>query len=317
MTTRPTPAHPLAFSERLQSHPTAAFKSTASQPTDSQHTGLQHTGLQLVRLQTSLVRRGFTIVELLVVISIIGVLVGLLLPAVQAARETARRIQCLNNLKNIGLAIHNFENAKRNIPLGNQKLSGTMHAWSTMILPYIEQPAVFNQIDLKLPWDDAAVNAQAALTDLSLYRCPSAVKDFSGKQDYGGIVGTTLLSLPPGTGPGDAFGCGAMISSTKSQSSPLTLASFTDGLSNTLCVAESVDRSPEAAGRWACGLNCFAQGEALSESNEHGDMESQHPMGVPAVYADGHVTLLPLTIDVKILGGLCTRNGGEAQTQLD
>lgn len=261
--------------------------------------------------------RGFTLVELLVVISIVGVLVGLLLPAVQAARETARRIQCLNNLKNIGLAIHNFEDANRVMPLGNQKLSGTMHAWSTLILPYLEQPAVFNQIDLKIPWDSPESNAQAALADLRVYRCPSAQLDFLGKQDYGGIVGTTLLSLPPGTGPRDAFGCGAMIATSKSQRSPIAFSSIYDGLSNTVCVAESVDRNPESSGRWACGLNCFAQGEPLSIHNEQGDMESQHPQGVPALYADGHVTLLPLTIDTQVLGALCTRNGGETLGQFD
>ncbi|MEO8270464.1 MAG: DUF1559 domain-containing protein [Aureliella sp.] len=259
----------------------------------------------------------FTMVELLVVISIISVLAGLLLPAVQMARESARRIQCYNNLKNMGLAIHNFEDANRTMPLGNQKLSGTMHAWSTLILPYLEQPAVFHKFDLKTPWDTAGNNAQAALSELSVYRCPSALRDFPGKQDYGGIVGTTLLNLPLGTGPSDAFGCGAMIATTKSQKSPIPFSSFTDGLSNTLCVAESIDRNPDSAGRWACGQNCFAQGEALAVHNEQGDMESQHPMGVPALYSDGHVTLLSLSIDIKMLGAQCTRNGGETLTQLD
>ena len=77
-------------------------------------------------------------------------------------------------------------------------------------------------------------------------------------------------------------------------------------------MAESVDRNPEAAGRWACGLNCFAQGEALSIHNKGGDMESLHTTGVPALYADGHVVLLPLSIDLQVLGAACTRNGGES-----
>lgn len=255
---------------------------------------------------------GFTIVELLVVISIVGVLVGLLLPAVQMARESARRIQCFNNLKNMGLAIHNFADVHRAMPLGNQSLSGTGHAWSTVILPYMEQPALFGQFDLKLAWDAPGGNTQAALSDLSVYRCPSALLDFPGKQDYGGIMGTSLLSLPLGEGPGDAFGCGAMIASNIKQPSPISLSTFTDGLSNTICVAESIDRNPGAAGRWACGLNCFSQGEVLSVHNEQGDMESKHPMGVPALYSDGHVTLLSLSIDVKVLGAACTRNGGES-----
>lgn len=260
---------------------------------------------------------GFTLVELLVVISIIGVLVGMLLPAVQMARESARRIQCFNNLKNMGLAIHNFEDANRTMPLGNQQLAGTMHAWSTMILPYMEQSVVFNQINLRTPWNTLGNNAQASLSDLSVYRCPSALQDFPGKQDYGGIFGTTLLDLPLGTGPGDVLGCGAMITTTKSQPSPISFSSFTDGLSNTLCVGESVDRNPESSGRWACGYNCFSQGESLAVHNEQGDMESHHPMGVPALYSDGHVTLLSLSMDIKVLGGLCTRSGGETLNQLD
>lgn len=255
--------------------------------------------------------RGFTLVELLVVISIIGMLVGLLLPAVQMARESARRISCFNNLKNIGIAIHNFADANKAMPLGSDRLMGTEHAWSTRILPYVEQSQVYMQFDMKQPWNQPGQNAQAALNRLSVYRCPSSVLDFDGKQDYGGIIGTTLTQLPLGDGPSEAFGCGAMLITSPSQRRMINFGSFTDGLSTTLCVGESVDRSPVGAGRWASGLNCFSQGEELSVHNGQGDMESKHPMGVPTAYADGHVSLLSLYTDVKILGALCTRNGGE------
>lgn len=254
---------------------------------------------------------GFTLVELLVVISIIGMLVGLLLPAVQMARESARRMSCSNNLKNIGIAIHNFTDANRALPFGNDRLTGTEHAWSTRILPYIEQGPLFQQFDFQKPWNQPAQNVQASLINLSVYRCPSSVLDFAGKQDYGGIMGTTLTQLPLGDGPGEAFGCGAMIVSSARQRRMIKLGSITDGLSSTLCVAESVDRSPLAAGRWACGLNCFSQGEELAVHNGKGDMESQHPMGVPVAYVDGHVSFLSLYIDARTLGSMCTRNGGE------
>jgi len=100
------------------------------------------------------VRVGFTLVELLVVIAIIGILVGLLLPAVQAAREAARRMQCSNNVKQLGLAVHNFESAFRRLPssgqcgsTGNTATAYTIHSVPTQLLPYIEQTSVYNLFD--------------------------------------------------------------------------------------------------------------------------------------------------------------------------
>src|SRR5687767_11590168 len=99
-------------------------------------------------------KRGFTLVELLVVIAIIGILVALLLPAVQAAREAARRMQCGNNEKQIGLALHNYHDSYRSFP------PGTVHVnklgWGTLILPFLEQAPLLEQIKLNIPYQPGA-----------------------------------------------------------------------------------------------------------------------------------------------------------------
>ncbi len=150
-------------------------------------------------------RPAFTLVELLVVIAIIGILVGLLLPAVQAAREAARRMQCSNNMKQLGLAFHNYENTFRNFPInfawrtrpglggGGPAISDTGKSWMQMILPFIEQNNLFNTIDFSvglrltggIPGTTAAINANrvAAATPIPSYLCPSDGQHQNGRLD--------------------------------------------------------------------------------------------------------------------------------------
>ena len=135
-------------------------------------------------------RRGFTLVELLVVIGIVGLLAGLLIPAVQAgARESARRTHCANNLKNVGLGLVNFLALRRTFPRPWQSdaLAGTEQAWSSRLLPLVENVALADLIDYTQPWNAEGANANAANQDLPLYVCPSAQTVVAGKQDYGGI----------------------------------------------------------------------------------------------------------------------------------
>ncbi len=113
-------------------------------------------------------RFAFTLVELLVVIAIIGILVGLLLPAVQAAREAARRMQCSNNLKQIGLAFHNFHDAQKAFPACD--LGDNWPTWAVLIMPYIEQSSVYNRWVIGARYYNQAADAGA---DLGIYHCPS------------------------------------------------------------------------------------------------------------------------------------------------
>ena len=128
-------------------------------------------------------RQGFTLIELLVVISIIAVLIALLLPAVQAAREAARRAQCVNNLKQLGIALFNYENQMSVFPPGyidyqNNPIytpdldKGPGWGWAAMLLPNLEQQPLYNSINFSLGITNAS-NGTAVLTNLTVFQCPS------------------------------------------------------------------------------------------------------------------------------------------------
>ncbi len=188
---------------------------------------------------------GFTLVELLVVIAIIGILVGLLLPAVQAAREAARRMSCSNNLKQIGLATHNYESANKRLPPSAciNPASTSNGSWSVhgRLLPYMEQSGLYNQIDLSISWSNYPIISRF---QVPVYYCPS---DPKGKQlrdtsvtgstsgiflyptNYGFNLGTWLVYNPVTNTGGDGV---------THPNSRITFGSVTDGTSNTLLAAE-------------------------------------------------------------------------------
>jgi len=206
-------------------------------------------------------RAGFTLVELLVVIAIIGILVSLTLPAVQKAREAAARTQCQNNLKQIGLALHNFMDKNSRFPTSGEGVivtgasAGTTgfdtHSMFTHILPFVEHGDIYNMMDLSQPYNGSAANIAAAKNVISQYICPSnAIRPQNGKDSLGygycdympiayvdidaaGVTGTLVrnTTFPGNKSPG-ALKLGGSVH-----------GEISDGLSLTVALVEDVGRS--------------------------------------------------------------------------
>lgn len=199
--------------------------------------------------------QGFTLVELLVVIAIIGVLIALLLPAIQSARESARRTQCVNNLKQIALAVQNYHGNKNTVPPGRwENAHGT---WFALIMPYLEQGNAYDLWDFEALYYEA-VNEQARTIFVPSYFCPSrrapggedllAPRNFSiqgSTGDYAGNLGNEF-QLTTGTGDNivveEAFGVivtpQAFAIENNGIHSDVAFRSITDGLSNTFLAGE-------------------------------------------------------------------------------
>jgi prepilin-type N-terminal cleavage/methylation domain-containing protein len=281
-------------------------------------------------------RRGFTLIELLVVIAIIAVLIALLLPAVQQAREAARRSQCKNNLKQIGLAFHNYHDSFNAFP--NTEVGGTggltRASAFAAILPYLDQAPLYN---FSLGNSDAP-NLQAVSQRITVYLCPTAVfrraVPISGCDANDRAPGTYAVSSssvdPWGTFASGNPHNGAIVNTGSGRT---RMADMIDGTSSTLLAGESAWNLPDylftsgpCSGQVRWGFTYWSSPYPLATAfttmapfNPKGGgaanlsrFRSDHPGGVVQfVLCDGSVRSLSQNVDQSVLDSLATRAGGE------
>jgi prepilin-type N-terminal cleavage/methylation domain-containing protein len=285
-------------------------------------------------LRTS--RRGFTLIELLVVIAIIAILIGLLLPAVQKVREAAARSQCQNNLKQLGLALHNYHDAMLRFPTANSPTFGSAF---TLILPFVEQDNIRKVYDTSLP-PTAPPNNTVTRLPVKIYLCPSMAPP-PGPADaysthhasYAVCIGSNdAWAPPPDNGAivrGNATGSTTLVDTGK------RITDLTDGSSSTIVAGEmgyqlkdylftsgTYAGSPRGGNTsWAFGyasysfgstkllLNTVAPPAALLDRLQ--TFRSDHTAGCNFLLGDGSVRFLGSGIDLPTYQALGTRSGGE------
>jgi prepilin-type N-terminal cleavage/methylation domain-containing protein/prepilin-type processing-associated H-X9-DG protein len=232
-------------------------------------------------IRRSATARGFTLVELLVVIAIIGSLVALLLPAVQAAREAARRNSCVNNLKQMGLAVQNHADATKQYPMGRETTTPTSVSWAFRLLPYLEKNNIFTAFHKGVRVDNDA-NAMAMRTPINEYACPSrrtaaADRDFDNNDqppivkaaaalgDYAACAGYDYMNGVINATGGADNGMQADQRPDTVKSGPIFSFSrikekdVTDGLSNSLCIGEK--HKPQNPANDSPDMHDYAQGD--------------------------------------------------------
>ena len=296
--------------------------------------------------------RGFTLIELLVVIAIIAVLIALLLPAVQQAREAARRSQCKNNLKQIGLALHNYHDTFGTLPIGGDAVKQYGTNWAISTLPYIDQAPLYNLYNFS---NQNNANAAVVQTKLSVHMCPSdpnagqLATPESGNNSSNNIqymTGTyramsgvttdnnTFFDAPGNVMPTTTTNRGALHSITSNYNyRPESFANVTDGLSNTLFVGEwaTIDH-PSRSSFWAYTYTSYNQSSIclgvtpdvfgnpdynfISNNGASAcgkrGFASMHVGGVQFLMGDGTVRFISSNINRTTLAALATIAGNEA-----
>jgi prepilin-type N-terminal cleavage/methylation domain-containing protein/prepilin-type processing-associated H-X9-DG protein len=300
-------------------------------------------------------RRALTLIELLVVIAIIGVLIGLLLPAVQKVREAANRMMCSNNLKQLGLALHTFHDTHKKFPPGNVTgpfpeagvTNPVEHGWAPYILPFIDQKPLLDLYRWDLPMYDPG-NQKVAAQKLPIFQCPSAPEQdrfmtfgafsWGGKGacgDYAPAFYVDSVLVLRGWIPQPADYRGVLEPNHMTRMSEIT-----DGTANTILLVEDAGRPRQwragragpaqtiSGGPWSgFHTGITLQGSSLDGqtrpglcaincTNDH-EVYSFHPGGANAVFADGSVHFLKADINIRVLAALVMRAGGEVVSGSD
>jgi len=260
----------------------------------------------------------FTLVELLVVITVIGALLALLLPAVQAAREAANRTACANNLRQIGLGMLVHHNAQQHFPPGitdhvtATNPNGRQLAWSIFLLPYIEEPSAWQAFNLNLSFADPT-NLPSTTQIVPTYLCPSTSR--FGANRIGAITG--LATQPHSNwmacidyGGMYGWNCVGIGNGVEIWDQPIAISQIPGGASHVILVAEDSGRDYTMDGQWANGLNIFNQSGPINVE-QWNEMWSDHPGGAQVVLCDASVHFAAESISVTALAALCTRAGGD------
>ncbi|MDA1164252.1 MAG: DUF1559 domain-containing protein [Planctomycetota bacterium] len=231
----------------------------------------------------------------------LGLTIALLLPAVPQAREAARRSQCKNNLKYLGLALHNYLDVYQSFPMASS--GQPPMSWRINVAPYIDGNSIVDEYDQTQTWD-AKENEHLAKRQIPVYMCPSRSKPLEGTDEQGRFLTDYTMLTGPATFSGNL--------------APRTPQQFTDGTSNTLAIVEAaglniVWTEPRDAevGKQPLGINLKGAGEFDSP----GLMSSWHVGGAHAAFADGSVRFLSQDIDPSVLKALTTVDGDEQLPQ--